>query len=420
LSGLPGGINPRGITPFSGGSFVIQGLSINAIPTDLQSPRIEQYNATVEHELGWQTGVRVSYLGTRMHGLIGGSDLNLLPPSDIPFGTTTGDNVTPCTPDNFDCVESPADRARRPYPAFGDFLASYGNFGDARSHALQIEVNRRFTRGLTFNASYTLLDQKGSGFDVGASSLGGTSYNQFHPENDYARDAFVSRHRFVSYGVYELPYGRGRTFGKDAPRWADLVAGGWQLSWNMFAKSGTGFTPYYTCGNCGPAFPGNIASSFIDPIGGFEATGFRANVVSGVSPYIGSGDQFFNPAAFAPPSIGPDVLDNPNVARRNYLTGPGTWGTNLGIRKFFSITETIKLDVGADFNNVFNHPLRSPQSLYFANLGEFLIDVDPATKKVKPITRINPNPRFGLINESFNQEGIDNRRLVRLKLRLTF
>jgi len=70
---------------------------------------------------------------------------------------------------------------------------------------MQVEVNRRFSRGFTFNASYTLLDQKGSGFDTANSSLGGTAYNQFHPENDFARDAFVSRHRFVTYGTFETP-----------------------------------------------------------------------------------------------------------------------------------------------------------------------------------------------------------------------
>src|SRR6185369_3808757 len=73
--------------------------------------------------------------------------------------------------------------------------------GSGRSHAMQIEVNRRFARGLTFNASYTLLDQKGDGFDTGNASLGGTFYNQFTPTNDFAPDAFVSRHRFVSYGI---------------------------------------------------------------------------------------------------------------------------------------------------------------------------------------------------------------------------
>ncbi|HEX7317581.1 MAG TPA: TonB-dependent receptor [Pyrinomonadaceae bacterium] len=420
--GFPGGLTPAGQTPFSGGTVDAFGSApaTNAVPFDLQQPRIEQYNLTIERELGWKMGLRASYLATRMNGLIGGVDLNLIPPSDAPFGTTTGDGVTACTPDNFDCLLSAADLARLPFPTLGDFIASYGNFGHGRSHAFQLELNRRLGNGLTFNASYTLLDQKGTALDVGAASLGGTTYNQFNPEADFATDAFVSRHRFVSYGVYELPYGRGRAFGKEAPRALDAVLGGWQLSWNMFAKSGTGFTPYYSCGNCGPAFPGNIASSFIDAVGAFNGTSFRPILVSGADPQLRQGDRFFNAAAFAPPTVGADALDNPNVAKRNSLTGPGTWGTNLGVRKFFNLTETMKLDVGADLNNAFNHPLTSPTDLNFANIGVFFIDVDPTTRRIKPITRVDPNLNFGRIRTSFNQEGIDNRRLVRLKLRLTF
>jgi hypothetical protein len=422
LAGLPGGINPRGITPFSGGTFAVQGLSVNAIPTDLQSPRIDQFNVTVERDLGWKTGLRVSYLGSRMHGLIAGTDLNLLPPSDIPFGTTTGDGVTPCVPNDFNCQISAADRARLPFPLLGDFLASYGNIGSGKSDALQIEANRRFANGLTFNFSYTLLDQKSSGLDVGASSLGGTLYNQFNPEGDYSRDGFVSRHRFVYYGAYDVPFGRGRQFGRETSRVLDAVAGGWQLTWNGFAKSGTGFTPFWTCTNCSPAFPGNIASSFIDPVGGFGGVvGFRATVVSSAEPYVRQGDQFFNPAAFGIPSAGADVLDNPAGAKRNFLTGPGTWGANLGLRKYFKFSETTRLEVGADFNNIFNHPLKSPQDPYFARVGEFAIAVDPATKKVIiPASGVTRNPLFGRTIDSFRQEGIEDRRLIRVKLRLTF
>jgi hypothetical protein len=419
LAGLPGGINPRGLTPFTGGTFAVQGLSVNAIPTDLKSPRINQFNATLEHELGWKTGLRVSYLGSRMYGLIAGSDLNMLPPSDNPFGTTTGDGVTPCTPDNFDCQISAADRARLPFPLLGDFLASYGNVGHGKSDALQIEANRRYAGGLTFNFSYTWLDQKSSGLDVGASSLGGTLYNQFNPGGDFSRDAFVSRHRFVYYGAFDVPFGRGRRFGSQNSRALDAVAGGWQLTWNGFAKSGTGFTPFWSCTNCSPAFPGNIASSFIDPVGGFAGVvGYRATVNS-TNPYLGQGDQFFNPAAFGLPTVGADVFDNPAGAKRNFLTGPGTWGMNLGVHKFFKFTETTKLEVGADFNNIFNHPLKSPQDLYFARVGEFGIGVNPTTKRVF-IQTVTANPLFGRTTDSFRQEGIEDRRLVRIKLRLTF
>jgi hypothetical protein len=288
---------------------------------------------------------------------------------------------------------------------------------------LQIEVNRRFANGLTFNASYTALDQKGSGFDTANSSLGGTAYNQFNPENDFARDAFVSGHRFVTYGVIDLPFGKGRRY-QSSSKVVEATLGGWQLSWNAFAKSGTGFTPFYDCGNCDPIFPGYIASDSLDAVGGFSNyLSYRPLLVGNVSPYGGNG-TFFNAAAFAPPTVGSDLLDNPNVVRRNSLTGPSTWGANLGIRKSFRFTESTRLEIGADFNNVFNHPLTSPTdpdaAFNFTHLGTFFLDIDPVTGKLLPITRVDPDPNFGKPIQSYSDEGIDNRRTIRLRVRFTF
>ena len=430
--GLPGGINPaggnfgRGLTPFNNATLAsVQGIAANAIPFDLQTPRIEQYNATFEYELMNDLGIRVSYIGSRAHGLIAGFDLNELAPSNTPFGITDGEG-NPCyettpgaiTDDLGNCVESAEDEARRPFPdGLGSFLATYGNVGRGHSHAFQVEVNRRFAKGLTFNASYTLLDQKSSGLDIGNSSLGGALYNQFNTDQDLSRDSFVSRHRFVSYGAYDIPFGKGRQFGRSSSKWVDAVAGGFQVTWNMFAKSGTGFTPFWTCNNCDPVFPGNIASGFVDAVGDFSGPSFRPRVIG--DPYAGvGGDRFFNPAAFALPTTGADVFDNPDVAKRNSLVGPGTWGVNLGLRKFFRFSENTKLEVGVDFNNVFNHPLLSPLDTQFANLGDFDIGLNSSGQPV--ITAVNPNNNFGRNNLSFTQEGIDNRRSIRAKLRLTF
>jgi len=382
--------------------------------------------------VGWNTGVRVSYLGTRIHNLIGGFDLNALAPNDIPFGTTIGDGTTPCTPGE-DCDVSEADLARRPFPELGSFLASYGNFGRQHSNAFQVEVNRRFGNGFTFNASYTLLSQEGSGFDTGNSTLGGTVYNQFNPERDFGRDSFISRHRFVAYGILDLPFGHGRRFGKDVHPFVDQALGGYQLTWNMFAKSGTFFNPYYFCGNCDPLFPGNTASEFPDAIGDFTGNSYRP-VLTGVDPYLigGPDNAYFNVGAFAPPPVGADALDNPGVVARNFLVGPGTWAVNLGLHKEFSITERVKLQVGADLNNAFNHPLFSPDNYDFVNIGTFYLAVDPRSKQILPISNVSCdetgfaapcvdyNKDFGKIRQSFSQEGIDNKRSIRLRARLTF
>jgi hypothetical protein len=405
--------------PFSGGALdIISGRAGgNWVPFDLQSPRIQQYNVTFERDLGWNTAVRVSYLGSRMSGLISGRDYNLLPPSDQPFGTTTGDGITPCNPDQGNCDLSAADRARQPFPELTDYLIGFGNLGHGRSHAFQVEGNRRFASGFMFNISYTLLDQKSTAPDTGNSSLGGTVYNQFRPESDYGTDAFTSRHRLVTYGQYELPYGRGRRFGRNTPAWADAVVGGWGLTWQGFAKSGTGFTPTWFCENCGPAYPGNVGAGSLDAVGGFYG-GFRPTVV-GDPVARGGGDRIWDPNAFGPPPMGAGLFDDANVAGRHLLTGPNTWGLNLGVRKVFQAGERIRAELGADINNLFNHPLKAPDNYDIGNLGTFTIRVNPQTLRPE-INELRPNPDFGRLITSYQQEGIDSRRTVRLRLRVTF
>ncbi len=417
LQGWPGAVH--GISPMSGGTVnaLSSVISANWVPFGLKQPRIHQYNVTVEQEIGWQTGVRLSYLGTLMQRLISGSDLNLIPPSDTPFATTIGDGVTACTPDDGDCDFSDADRSRMPFPGLGTYQIGFGNFGHGRSNAFQAEVNRRMAQGFTFNASYTYLDQKSTSPDTGNSSLGGTAYNQFDPSSDYGMDAFTSRHRFITYGIVESPFGRGRKFGSDMHKGLDAVIGGWQLSWQMFAKSGTPFTPFWICDNCDPIMPGNVGSSSLDATGGFYGTTLRP-IVSG-NPNVKSGDRIWDPSAFSLMPMGADLFTNPNVAVRNLLSGPSTYGLNLGLKKFFTFRENIRIELGADVNNILNHPMLSPDAYDIGALGNFTLKVNPTSLKPE-IQSVERNPDFGRLLSSYDQEGVDSRRAVRLRMRITF
>jgi hypothetical protein len=429
----------HGFSPMTGG-HITSGFggfpSVNAVPVGLQQPRIQQYNATYEREIFRDTSLRLSYLGSTLSGLIAGRDLNEIKPSDTPIGTTVGDGVTPCDPvNNGDCNFSPADLARLPFPNLGDFLLTYGNFGHGRSNAFQTQLEHRYSHGLMLSFSYTYLDQRSTGLDTGNSSLGGIAYNQFAPNNDYGQEAFVPKNRFVAYGVYDLPVGRGRHFGSSWSRWADALLGGWQSSFNMFAKTGTSFTPFWLCDNCTTSIPGNVASESIDAVGDFNSEpSFRPIVVG--DPVHKSGNQIWDPNAFALMPFGADIFDNPKIAKRGLLRGPGTWGVNLGIHKDFHFGERVVATFGADVDNVFNHPLFSPDNDYgggggpFAFLGDFNVAVDPAT--LRPVINmvddgtgtlvpdITPNPDFGKKLQTFTQEGVDSRRTIRLRLRITF
>jgi hypothetical protein len=419
----------HGFSPLTGG-VIRTGFggipSINPVPVGLQAPRIQQYNATFEHEVMRDTSIRLSYLGSSMSGLIAGVDLNEIPASDDPFGTTIGDGVTACDPiDAGDCDYSPADLARQPLPGLGDYLASYGNFGHGRSNAFQAQFERRYSHGLLLNLSYTYADQKTTALDWGNSSLGGLAWNPFDPNRDYGRDSWIPKNRFVAYGVWDLPVGRGRKYGSGFSGWQDALIGGWQTSFNMFAKTGTAFTPFWICDNCGPVALGNIGVASVDAVGDFNGPSYRPVVIGDVNHR--NGNQIWDPAAFDLPPIGADVLSNPKLAKRNLLNGPGTWGVNLGLHKDFHFGERVVATLGADVQNLFNHRLFSPNADdgggggSFANLGDFSVGVDPVTlKPFIPADLVNLNDDFGRLQNTYTQEGVDSRRTVRLRLRITF
>jgi hypothetical protein len=357
--------------------------------------------------------------------------LNEIAPNDIPFATTTGDGITPCDPiNNGDCDFSDADKARQPLPGLGDFIADYHNFGHARSNAFQAQLEHRYSHGVMLNMSYTYLDQKTTSLDLGNSSLGGLAWNPFNPNLDYTQDSWLAKNRFVAYGVWDLPVGKGRKYGSGFSGWADALIGGWQTSFNMFAKTGAAFTPFWICDDCGPIALGNIGVGSVDAVGDFNGPSYRPVIIGNVNQR--SGDQIWNPNAFGLPPTGTDVLSNPNLAKRNSLTGPGTWGLNLGVHKDFHLGERVTATFGADVQNLFNHRLYSPNADdgggggSFANLGDFNIVVNPVTHQpdIERDADNNPvfnlNDEFGRLDNTYTQEGVDSRRTIRLRLRITF
>ena len=133
-------------------------------------------------------------------------------------------------------------------------------------------------------------------------------------------------------------------------------------------------------------------------------------------------DQIFDPSSFAPPPMGADVFTNPAVARKPAL-GTGGWGVNFGLHKDFRFGERVTATLGADFDNIFNHPIRMPNQDFgdgsFAYLGGFDVQIDQTTL-MPTLEDVNPNSDFARPFSTFPQEGVDSRRTIRLRLRVTF
>lgn len=448
ILGWPVGGETAGVSPITGGQVGGFGNvpSANYVPVGLKNPRLYEWNATFEQQIPWQSTVRFSYIGGHQVGQIVGVDLDEIAPNDMPFGTTQdptgnggeGDGHTPCDPVNDgNCSYSAADKARIAFPALGDYVIGFGNRGNSFTSSFQAQVERQ-AKGFTFSVAYTYLNQQSSGLDNGNDSLAGEDYNPFQPNYDYTSDAYVSRNRVVAYGIYDLPFGRKERFASTSSRGMDFIIGGWQTSFNMFAKTGTAFTPFWDCSDCDPIMPGNVASGAVDAVGDFTNPSLRPTVIG--NPTVGRAKGYqFNPAAFGLPDIGSTLFSNPLAARRNILMGPGTYGVNFGIHKSIHINERMAVQLGADIDNLFNHALLSPDQDagggggYFANLGTFAMQVDqttpPAPGHQPGLLPIDTNPNhglfirnasFGQLNNSFSQEGVSGNRTIRLRGRFTF
>ncbi len=175
----------------------------NAI--DFRNPYSMQYSLSVDRNIGFNTGLRVSYIGLKSTHLPFAPNLNQSPYSTEYYALQPLQN--------------------RPYPYWGR-IESRDTGGNAFYSALQIEANRRFKSGLTFNAAYTwaknLNDTGGpnpTGF--GGETGNGRIMDSLDRAGSRGNDYATRRHRFISTAVYELPFGTGKKYLSTSSRFAN-------------------------------------------------------------------------------------------------------------------------------------------------------------------------------------------------------
>jgi hypothetical protein len=294
--------------------------------SDLHYPEaiVQQWNLTIERDLGFNTGLRLSYDGN--HGSNMGVQVNLeqLPPNTIGFTAASNLNLLK-------------------YPLFGEVESNLG-LGIQNYHAFTASVNKRFSSGLQFLATYTfarnLTDAQGWNPSAFATEVGGNASDLSDPRLDYGNVAFTRRNRFLGTFLYQLPFGKGTL---SAGPVGNAIVGGWELAGVLVFQSG----PFL-----------NVTVPGADPAGvGFpqiEGNG-RADIVSGTSVYPAnqSINQWLNPAAFAVPpnNIGRFPTSSVGIAQ-----GPGTQSIALSLLKAVQIKERYRIQLGAQTANSFNHP----------------------------------------------------------------
>src|SRR4029079_16846906 len=201
---------------FSQGNILLasQDYGSEGVDPNIKSPDIYQYNLTYEQALPGNFGLRLSYIGSTMRGLLVNRFENDLRASTTPFD-----------PENED------DLARLPlFPIVNTFTNLTYSLGKGQLHAAQIELQRSFRSGLGFNVAYTFAHSDSNAPDSGNSSLGVLQTNSFDIEMDRGPDPNVVKHRVWANAPWEIPVGRNRSHGANMPRWANALFGGWTVS----------------------------------------------------------------------------------------------------------------------------------------------------------------------------------------------
>jgi hypothetical protein len=299
-----------------------------------RDPYVQQWSFTIERDLGFSTGVRVSYDGNKGSNL--GYTINL---AQIPANT----------------IGFAAAKSASPFPLFSRI--SHATTG-ARSnyHALTIEANKRFAKGLQFSVNYAFAKNLSNGQGGAPTSFtnqrGGTATDPYNLDLDYGPVAFTRRHRFQTTFLYELPFGERGTLFRTSNPIVDRVIGGWQISGVLLAQTG----PYLT-----------VLAPGADPAGNnfpnLESAG-RADSVAGQSviPEDQNIRNWINKAAFAIPR---NNIGRPGNSPLGSVVGPGTQVLSLSLFKTVKITERINVQVGAAASNLLNHPNYSVPNLNY-------------------------------------------------------
>jgi hypothetical protein len=208
--------------PFAspGGTVQLAIPTIFSSAVDRRTPRVVEYMFHVQHQLGRDTVVEVGYLGSESHHLESLTFQNKAVPAPLGAGSVV---------------------SRRPFPELGNtqFVANDGN---GVYNALSVNVQKRYSGGLTFLASYT--------WSRAIDNLSGIRVNgndgTFPQNNDCLScerglSTFHVPHRVVGSVLYELPFGKGRAHANTS-RLADLIVGGWQASSICMLQAGSPFT----------------------------------------------------------------------------------------------------------------------------------------------------------------------------------
>jgi hypothetical protein len=311
-------------------------------------PYAYNYNLTVERELPGNTLASVAYVGSQGRKLHGIYNLNY----DV--------NPTGCAADPVCVAYRPYQKILFPenerYTGVTNTgvigIGSESTFLSSNYNSLQVTVNKRTSRGLSFLASYTWAHSLDYSSSLEDDSFGGLAFDPTDFHSNYGNSSLDARHRFTLSYVYEVPKIR-----RAESNWvARRAVNGWEISGVTTFQTGFPVQIYESTWRelrC-DAFDWTVCPDRPNQVGALKLVNPRTsqfeNTVGGRAP-LPRDHYWFDPNAFALEDIG--TVGN---VGRNPFHGPGINNFDFAVYKNIPIIgESKYIQLRFEFYNVFNH-----------------------------------------------------------------
>ena len=293
----------------------LSGTTVNYL-NDKVMPLTYQWNFNIQRELPGNFLFQIGYVGNKGVHMQNRYDANQAV--------------------QFDPARPRTINERRPYQRLG-FVSANTSKAYSNYNALDVHVERRFSRGLALIGYYTWMKQMGiRSFDNYTVMLIDNIRHNYGPEG--------TPHRSVISYVYELPFGRGKSLFSDTGPVIDRIIGGWQVNGITTFRSGGFFGIGSSVGNGAGSRAGNKA----------DATGQPANLPVSER----TRPRWFNTAAFVDPPF-----TRYGNSGEGVVIGPGAVNFDLSLFKNTRITEGKTIQFRAEAFNAFNKVnLNNPNS----------------------------------------------------------
>ena len=391
VSKLP--IDPS--APVPAGAKLVPG----GVDPHMKTPTLISYSLRIQRELSPNTSVTVGYVGAHGYHEMIGIDANepfpvICPaspcPATYPVATPAGPGgVPPATPG------FPAALAGQPVPAGSYFVPTttkanpalnntwtWFSRGDSSYNALQVDVNRRFSAGLTLRGVYTFSKVLDDGDSLNATTSGGgpaLASNPFNLHSDWGLGTFDVRHVAVINASYALPVGHGKLLLGDAHGLANNLVGGWTVNSIVTLQGGFPFSPQLSYNPSGNGDTRN-------PVRPFKNPAFTGPII------LGAPGKWFDPNAFLAPANVPSNLGFYGDVGRDTLIGPGLATWDFSVLKDTRIRERLNLQFRSEIFNLLNRAnFNQPNAVVFTPSG-----VSPTAGVITSTSTTSRQVQFGL------------------------